>query len=291
MKKLIIRDIALLGLATAVLAPAQALAAGTLDSTAPPADPASAMVSTDDIYNRLHSGAAAAKRSGAFEEPAARPVSTGKSLNDIMTVAPKVDNLTGAVPSDVTLDKTYWSLRTDSSWGLQSGTRTPAKVPRSGKTTTVGVPGEDGALKKGVVWPNPRFTDNSDGTVTDNLTGLLWLKDADCFGGLTWSAALTAAGTLNSGECGLTDGSAEGNWRVPQIAELSSLVDYGRANPALPAAHPFVEVQGEEPDWYWSSTTAARDTTGAWCSIFALGNINYSSKTESHFVWPVRGGQ
>jgi hypothetical protein len=32
----------------------------------------------------------------------------------------------------------------------------------------------------GVAWPNPRFTDNSDGTVTDNLTGLIWLKNANC---------------------------------------------------------------------------------------------------------------
>ena len=39
--------------------------------------------------------------------------------------------------------------------------------------------GQDGAHLKGVVWPAPRFTDNNNGTVTDNLTSLIWLKDAN----------------------------------------------------------------------------------------------------------------
>lgn len=299
MKKLIIRDIALFGLATAVLAPALALAAGTLDSPASPTDPGSAMVTTDALYNRLQSGAAGAKRSGAFSEPAVGPANTGKTLNEIMAVAPKVDTVTGAAPSEVTLDKTYWSVRTDSTWGLQAGTRSPAKVPKSGKTATMGVPGEDGALQKGEAWPVPRFTDNNNGTITDNLTGLIWLQNADCFGGLAWSEALTAVGALNSGECGLSDGSQAGSWRLPQIAELSSLVDYGRANPALPvvnstipgSVHPFSGVHSEVADWYWSSTTMASNTGSAWCSILGPGNINAAAKTTSHFVWPVRGGR
>ena len=61
-------------------------------------------------------------------------------------------------------------------------------VPKTGQTTCsdesgVSRPctgtGEDGEHQKGVAWPNPRFTDNGDGTVTDNLTGLIWLKDAN----------------------------------------------------------------------------------------------------------------
>ena len=50
-----------------------------------------------------------------------------------------------------------------------------------------------------MAWPNPRFTDNSDGTVTDNLTGLIWLKDANCFGDRTWISALSDANGLASG--------------------------------------------------------------------------------------------
>ena len=56
-----------------------------------------------------------------------------------------------------------------------------APVPKTGQTTSYGT-GDDGALQKGVAWPTPRFTDNSNGTVTDNLTRLIWMKNANAFG-------------------------------------------------------------------------------------------------------------
>jgi hypothetical protein len=37
---------------------------------------------------------------------------------------------------------------------------------------------QDGAMQKGVGLPTPRFTDNTNGTITDNLTGLIWLQNA-----------------------------------------------------------------------------------------------------------------
>ena len=63
----------------------------------------------------------------------------------------------------------------------------PAPVQKTGQITVYG-PRDDGYWQQalGVEWPNPRFTDNGDGTVTDNLTGLIWLKDANCFGQKTW---------------------------------------------------------------------------------------------------------
>ena len=45
----------------------------------------------------------------------------------------------------------------------------PAPVEKTGQTTSYGI-GDDGDLEKGIPWPNPRFTDNLNGTVTDNLT-------------------------------------------------------------------------------------------------------------------------
>ena len=56
-----------------------------------------------------------------------------------------------------------------------------APVPKTGQTAS-SVPKDDGALKKGVAWPTPRFTDNGNGTVTDNLTKLIWMKNANFFG-------------------------------------------------------------------------------------------------------------
>ena len=65
----------------------------------------------------------------------------------------------------------------------------PAPVPKTGQTTSY-ASYDDGYYEKGVQWPNPRFTDNLDGTITDNLTGLIWMKNANCSGPRTWDSAL-----------------------------------------------------------------------------------------------------
>ena len=57
----------------------------------------------------------------------------------------------------------------------------PTPVPKTGQTTSYAT-GDDGDLERGAALVTPRFTDNLDGTVTDNQTGLIWLKDANCFG-------------------------------------------------------------------------------------------------------------
>lgn len=51
------------------------------------------------------------------------------------------------------------------------------EIPQTGQTTSYAA-GDDGAVRTGVAWPNPRFTDNGDQTITDNLTGLMWEKNA-----------------------------------------------------------------------------------------------------------------
>jgi hypothetical protein len=143
-------------------------------------------------------------------------------------------------------------------------------------------------LQKGVAWPTPRFTDNNNGTVTDNLTGLIWLKNANAFGVRTWVQALGDANGLKSGYAGLTDGSKAGDWRLPNLRELLSLVDYSRAPPALPANHPFTDVTAS---YYWSSTTVADLTNYAWHVNFYYGIGNGGYKTDSLYVWCVRGGK
>ena len=130
-----------------------------------------------------------------------------------------------------------------------------APVPKTGQTQKYAT-GDDGDLKKGVAWPTPRFTDNNNGTVTDKLTGLIWTKNANCFGLKTWYKALSDAATVADGTCDLTDGSKAGDWRLPNIRELQSLFPYT----TLPAGHPFINVGNR----YWSSTTYASYSDGAW---------------------------
>jgi len=69
-----------------------------------------------------------------------------------------------------------------------------------------------------------RFTDMNDGTVRDNDTGLIWLKDAEAFGKMNWFDAVNAVADLSSGEKGLTDGSVDGDWRLPSNDEWEALM-------------------------------------------------------------------
>jgi hypothetical protein len=61
-------------------------------------------------------------------------------------------------------------------------------LPKTGQTTcydnTNEIPcsttsGQDGNYQRGASWPNPRFIDNNNGTITDRLTGLMWVKNGN----------------------------------------------------------------------------------------------------------------
>jgi hypothetical protein len=163
-------------------------------------------------------------------------------------------------------------------------------LPKTGQTWSYEAY-DDGEFGMGVSWPSPRFTDNGDGTVTDNMTGLVWLRNANRFGISTWSDALNDCNTLADDGIGLNDGSIAGDWRLPNIDELESLIDYGRYNPVLPNGHPFSAVQSDVLAFYWTSNTYTDNTDDAWhLNIYAGWAIN-AAKSSSRYVWPVRSGQ
>jgi hypothetical protein len=77
-----------------------------------------------------------------------------------------------------------------------------------------------------------------DGTIRDNDSGLIWLKEASCPdlagpGGVGWYTAKDAAAALSDGTCGLTDGSEAGDWRLPSPAEWGAFMSTVYDNPAL----------------------------------------------------------
>jgi hypothetical protein len=162
----------------------------------------------------------------------------------------------------------------------------PVPVAQTGQTTSYRT-GDDGDLQKGVVSPSPRFIDNGDGTVTDNLTGLMWAKDANLAKStMTWNAAIDYAN--NKVSLGTSCGGEYTDWRLPNRNELNSLIDVSNFVPALPSGHPFFNVQSSN---YWSSTTLAYyNDSYAWDVHMIYGYVSSTSKTYDYYVWPVRGG-
>lgn len=121
------------------------------------------------------------------------------------------------------------------------------------------------------------YTDNGDGTVTDNNTGLMW-QQADDGIERTWGDAISYCSTLSL--AGYTD------WRLPEIQELTDIVNYGLGDPAIDTTFfPNTET------FYWSSTTNANDIADAWYVWFRTGFVGNTRKVSNYNVRCVRGGQ
>jgi len=126
------------------------------------------------------------------------------------------------------------------------------------------------------------FTDNGDGTVTENRTGLMW-QQADP-GAQTWDNALGYCGSLVLPS---TDGYSD--WRLPNVKELESITDDARYNPNINKTY-FPNAKSSA--YYWTSTTYVTTPGRAWCFGTFLGEITNCSKgsSTSLYVRCVRGG-
>jgi len=180
---------------------------------------------------------------------------------------------------------------------LGSNAANMALVPQTGQTSTMPLnpapAGSDGALQKGAAWPRTRFTtDTSGNCITDTLTGLMWVRDLNVVNGgnaVSWATALTIA--VNGTWCGY------GDWRVPNVNELRSLVNYGESSgPAawLNVTGGFSNVVANS---YWSSSSYASSGGGAPASAWFVsmydGSVGAAGKSGGDNVrrlFPVRGG-
>jgi len=156
--------------------------------------------------------------------------------------------------------------------------------PKTGQTTKHRT-GDDGDLQKGYPRTLPRFTDNGDGTITDNATGLMWAKEPGAIGGNFGSAGSPAAMTWDNAidECLALTYAGHSDWRLPNTHELTSLYDDGRYSPNIDPI--FVNTQN---DWYWSSTTNIQNAGQAWEVFFFFRGLYYRTKDTERFVRPVR---
>ncbi|MBW2623426.1 MAG: DUF1566 domain-containing protein, partial [Deltaproteobacteria bacterium] len=121
------------------------------------------------------------------------------------------------------------------------------------------------------------LVDNRDGTVMDTSTGLLWQQQTA--GPMTWEDALSYCENLIL--AGYTD------WRLPNIHELRSLVDYTLVDPALDILL-FPDTVSFS---YWSATTYAYRTYYAWGIDFLYGYDLGLSKSNSYYARAISGGQ
>ena len=162
-------------------------------------------------------------------------------------------------------------------WAVKGAGGGAVKLQSTGQYVTYAA-GDDGSLQMGVAPTWMRWIDNGNGTITDTVTGLIWMKKADCIN-QTWPAAVAAVNSLASGQCGLTDGSTAGSWRMPNRNEMQSLSDRMENNHADFFDNTFVNLDGsifQSPIfnnfianlYYWTSSTNASNTSEAW-SVFS----------------------
>ncbi len=159
-------------------------------------------------------------------------------------------------------------------------------VPDTGQTTCYDANGNviacAGTGQDGAYIINPMsYTDNGDGTVTDNVTGLMWQKQDDG-NWRAWSDAGTYCSSLGAG--------LHSDWRLPGIKELMSIVNYGIPYPAPTINSTY--FPNTNASFYWSSTTDASGTYNAWSVFFYDGLvIHYVNSSFLPYVRCVRGGQ
>ena len=185
-----------------------------------------------------------------------------------------------------------------------------------------------------------RYIDCGNGTVTDNDTGLVWLKqanclatcsgtgvpctvDSDCGGGtcdpgtVDWFTAMgfvaglsdkPAGSAAAADDCGLSDGSSAGEWRLPSVEEWEAMIadavalgctSDGFGGPSITddsgtqcwEEGPGNSFTGVASNFYWSPSTVLFEPSFAWIVFLSDGNIGFNERTNNNYVWPVRGGQ
>jgi hypothetical protein len=150
-------------------------------------------------------------------------------------------------------------------------------------------PGQDAFYQAGCP-SEGRCIDHGDGTLTDTCTGLMWQKNTADFNGngkvdenttdqAPWTAALLYCDGLSF--------AGHDDWRLPNLLELQSIVDYSRHDPAIGPV--FVAVSSN----YWSSSSylGYASPEYAWIVGFNDGDLGNASKWGYHYIRAVRNAQ
>ena len=134
----------------------------------------------------------------------------------------------------------------------------------------------------GLAYGAERFRYSNDGSeVTDNTTGLVWRR---CAEGMTWSGGTcTGSASTYNHEGALQRAQTQTIWRLPNVKELSSVVDRSRIYPAIdPTAFP--NTPSGTP--FWTSSPIVGYSGNAWYVAFdygGVGNLNLSYDRSYNF--------
>jgi len=159
------------------------------------------------------------------------------------------------------------------------------KLPDTGQTVHYSTaPGDDSDYRPAAVQPRYEVKNpvGISSVTVDNITGLVWVTnpvDAARSGMYAWDGALGACETLVYANYS--------DWRLPNVKELQSIIDFGTATSAKINGAYFMNTQVTV---YWSATTFFPNTLNAWLVSFALGSISNSVKTGPTYIRCVRGG-
>lgn len=128
-----------------------------------------------------------------------------------------------------------------------------------------------------------RFFDQNDGTVLDNNTGLVWLKEPIDIEAMNWEEATAFVATLSedNGGLNLTDGSKAGDWRMPTNEEWQTMNGW-----EVEMGSGLFKVQNEGR--YWSSTTPVNEYGAYHLNIFSIGKADFDGRNRKLNIWPVK---
>lgn len=179
-----------------------------------------------------------------------------------------------------------------------------ALIAASGQTNTYHAL-DNGIYQTGVKLPSPRFTLgpglNSTNWVTDNLTGLIWMRQCSLAGGQTWNTQLDYLAAVNAASWyGRSD------WRMPTVRELLSVLDYRFNTPTISN----IAGTGRAGAWdgsqwwgtdgdpfynifilpafgasYWTSTSLSQDSAYAWYVNLQYGGVHMALKANTNFLY------
>ncbi len=211
------------------------------------------------------------------------------TTGDAITMATSIDHFVSAV-----------------SLGLAGGPASGCQLPASGQTNcydsagsqiACAGTGHDGDVQAGATLA---YVDNGNGTITDANTGLMWAKKSDD-GSIHDQDTLYTWGSSFIGYVAALNGAnfaGHNDWRMPNVKELQSIVNYGNNIPAVSLAFNSGCTPGctvlncsctTNSNSYWSATTYVAGAS-AWTVNFKYGYIDAGSKANGYYVRAVRGG-